>query len=69
MQCRWDMAWAGRCKKETTNGDFCEKHQDNCCVCKEKKATRDCDYASQFVCGVPLCDGCQHEHGRYGYGF
>jgi hypothetical protein len=61
-KCKYDLAWIGPCGKPC-DGDFCEKHEHGkCCVCKERPATRECDFASSLVCGAPLCDTCEHNH-------
>ena len=59
-QCRWNIAWVGRCKSPAMNGsDCCEKHQKVCCSCGAP-ATRECEETGQFVCGASLCDDCRH---------
>lgn len=63
LRCKYNLAWQGRCKKEALEGsEYCEDHKGIlCCVCKEQ-ANRECDYAGQFVCGVPLCENCEDWH-------
>lgn len=63
--CLFDKAWIGPCKKPTKEGfKFCDDHlKEKCFKCK-KQATKECDFAGQFVCGMPTCDKCRHEH-RY----
>lgn len=56
--CKFDLAWRGPCKAPC-DGDVCEQHAKvKCCVCGAQ-ATNECDHTGQFVCGSPLCDGCE----------
>lgn len=58
-QCKFVIAWVGRCNADTSQGDFCDAHlQKKCCVCGNQ-ATKECSHAGQFVCGAPLCDSCE----------
>ena len=61
MQCDFDCGYAGRCKSEATQNGRCEMHaNEKCCSCG-KPATRECTHTgTQFVCGYPLCDDCEH---------
>jgi hypothetical protein len=59
-KCIFDVAWCGRCTAEATEGQFCDKHKVLICVVCGKQATKECDYAGQFVCGAPLCDECTY---------
>lgn len=62
--CGFDAAWVGICKStDIDDTGQCKKHQDRCCMCGEL-ATKSCSHTSQFVCGAPLCDDCEHEHKR-----
>lgn len=57
--CKFDIAWVGKCKDQP-NDDLCNKHLGmKCCSCGEQ-ATGECGETSQFVCGAPLCDDCEH---------
>lgn len=59
--CNYDLAWVGKCGKETTDG-YCEEHKViKCCKCG-KQAVKQCEHASQLVCGAPLCGDCKHDH-------
>jgi len=58
--CIFNVAWCGRCAAEATDGRFCAKHKAEVCVVCGAQATKECDYAGQFVCGSPLCDGCTY---------
>lgn len=71
-KCQFDEAWRGKCNAPAT-GQFCATHAAvKCCVCGEH-ATHTCDHTGQFVCGAPLCDGCQghtdHSQPSGGWGF
>lgn len=60
-KCQYEKSWIGKCGKEAVNG-FCEEHSKvKCCKCG-KKATKECEHTSQFVCGAPLCKDCDHGH-------
>lgn len=53
QSCKFDLAWIGPCKKETS-GRFCDDHAKEKCWCGEQ-AVRQCDVAGSFVCGSPIC--------------
>lgn len=59
--CTFHKAWIGLCGKPADDSGYCEKHRGiKCCSCGEQ-ATRECDQTGiQFVCGYPLCAGCNH---------
>ena len=59
MKCKWNEAWIGTCGKECDESGFCEDHKKTCCSCGSP-ATHSCEETGQFVCGFPLCDGCEH---------
>jgi hypothetical protein len=60
-QCIFDIAWAGqRCNNLAEQGSFCQKHSESKCYNCHKQATRECDFAGQFVCGTLLCFTCHH---------
>jgi len=59
-QCKFIKAWVGQCKEEATETGFCEKHSKEICVSCRTQATHECDETGQFVCGVSLCDDCEH---------
>src|SRR5690606_685190 len=53
--CKFNIAWVGKCNEKTQN-DYCKKHsQMKCSVCGEQ-ATHDCYETGFLVCGSPLCD-------------
>lgn len=64
-------AWSHRdvreCKSPATHGDMCAIHATVSCQCCNAQATHECPECLQFVCGAPLCDGCQHKPGGYSY--
>lgn len=70
--CGFNKAWIGACQHTVEKkGDKCPEHAPmKCCSCGEP-ATRDCGHTGiQFVCGAPLCDGCDHgapEKGKEGW--
>lgn len=55
-QCGFGIAWVGPCDNEKP----CEKHRDLKCDSCGQPATHQCDQTGQFVCGVNLCDWCEH---------
>ena len=58
--CKWNMAWVGRCKNPAIEGSgFCKDHQRQCSSCGVP-ATHECDETGKCVCGYPLCDDCEH---------
>jgi hypothetical protein len=58
-KCKFNKAWVGPCDKEA-DGDYCEEHAKiKCCSCGTQ-ATKECSETSQFVCGFPLCNDCEH---------
>lgn len=59
MNCKFDISWVGTCKNPATDTGFCEEHSKVKCSVDGKQATHDCDHTGQFVCGSPLCDGCE----------
>ena len=60
--CVFDLAWVGPCGREA-RGDppICSAHRAEKCWCGAQ-AVRQCDIASSFVCGYPLCaeHGCKN---------
>jgi len=61
MKCKFVKAWIGECGVED-----CKEHADiKCCVCGAT-ATHTCDATGGFVCGAPLCDGCEHKLDKEG---
>ena len=59
-QCKFQLAWIGRCKEPAVENGMCEKHKDlKCCSCG-KPATHQCAETGQLVCGADLCDNCEH---------
>lgn len=54
--CNFSKAWVGNCKNEKP----CKEHAEIKCGCCGGPATKECDETGQFVCGVPLCDNCEH---------
>ncbi len=59
-QCKFILAWAGRCKKESNESGYCAEHEKEICCSCGKKATRQCAETMGLVCGAPLCDECEH---------
>ena len=59
-QCLFNEAWVGRCKNEIVENGYCKKHKDLYCVSCGEKATHSCSETMGLVCGVPLCDNCEH---------
>ncbi len=58
-QCKFDIAWVGRCNADADESGLCEKHRGvKCSSCKDGQATSECCHTGQFVCGAPLCDNC-----------
>lgn len=58
-ECKYYPCYCDQCKATTDPGEeFCEKHIDIMCVSCGAKATSECDYTGQLVCGAPLCDDC-----------
>jgi len=58
--CKYGLAWIGRCRKEAVDGDYCEDHKDIMCCSCGAKATHQCAETMGLVCGAPLCDDCEH---------
>ena len=59
-QCKFDIAWVGRCEKEAIENGYCEEHKDWHCINCGEKATHSCHETFGLVCGAPLCDNCEH---------
>lgn len=55
--CGFSKAWIGKCNNK--KGKCIEHDGLKCSSCGES-ATRSCPETGQFVCGVPLCDNCEH---------
>lgn len=67
-QCKFIDGWRGQCENEAEPGDeYCIIHKDKkCCVCGEQ-ATHSCEETmGGFVCGMPLCNNCEHEYDENG---
>ena len=64
--CGFVVAWVGACKNKKP---CTAKHANAKCAVCGLKATRECDLATQFICGVPLCAMCvpHTEEGKYGH--
>lgn len=63
-KCKYDLAWRGPCNKSTeyyVNSDFCQDHIYIKCSSCGGRSTHQCSETMQFVCGMPLCDNCEHE--------
>lgn len=60
MACRFEKAWVGPCKKLSI-GEFCEDHLGKTCSSCGAQATGECNETMGLVCGMPLCDDCEHE--------
>lgn len=52
------------CGDPTVEGTrFCQAHIDQWCIDCGRHATHDCDgFNGGYICGLPLCDKCQHTH-------
>ena len=63
MSCIFSNCWVGPCRKETVgDSEFCQEHEKDVCGSCGKKATQSCgETMGPLVCGVPLCDQCEHE--------
>ena len=59
-ECGFDEAWRGKCKEPAEEGCRCDKHKDEVCASCGTPATHSCYETGQFVCGVSLCDDCEH---------
>jgi hypothetical protein len=59
-RCTFDKAWIGPCGEPVTDRGMCAKHAPLLCVSCGAPATLSCDFDGQFVCGSPLCSGCEH---------
>ena len=60
-KCKFVKAWIGDCGENADESGYCPNHEAmKCCSCKSQ-ATHECDMTgTQFVCGSPLCDDCEH---------
>ena len=65
QQCRYVIAYQGRCGRVQI-GEYCDEHEGRKCVICGHQATHECAYAGQFVCGMLLCEHAKfqgkHEH-------
>lgn len=59
-KCTFGLAWIGPCNKELDAHKFCSEHQDKKCSSCGEPATRECSETMGLVCGVYLCDNCEH---------
>jgi hypothetical protein len=59
VECGYDKAYVGKCKNMAGAKHSCVKHEQIHCGCCGKKASHECSYSGQFVCGAPLCDDCE----------
>jgi hypothetical protein len=69
-RCAWrGNAWRtdDGCKDAAKVGRLCEKHAAVKCAGCNGPATHECGECLQFVCGAPLCDGCDHDRSEYCY--
>lgn len=61
-QCKFELAWTGRCKMRADKSGYCDKHKTMKCRCRAQ-ATHECEHTcGQFVCRTPLCSNCKHNH-------
>lgn len=58
--CKYHLAHHKLCGKETDGGKLCDHHLQVRCVSCHAQATRNCTYEGQTICGVALCDDCEH---------
>lgn len=56
--CQFTQAWIGKCN--TPGEPYCEEHSVMKCGCCGEQATHDCPETMGLVCGVYLCDNCEH---------
>ena len=60
MECKFNIAWIGKCEQTADDSGYCEEHKkEKCCSCGSQ-ATHTCYETAGFVCGVPLCNDCEH---------
>ena len=57
MKCSFVLAWRGPCGSDLP----CRDHADVLCDSCGQPATHECEETFGFVCGVPLCDECEHK--------
>lgn len=62
--CKFIRAWIGPCNKET-EGKFCEEHDALRCSGCGVPAVKECSDTSTVICGVPLCNDCEHKYENY----
>lgn len=63
--CQYRGAYTTKpCGDPTVEGTrFCQAHIDQWCIDCGRHATHDCDgFNGGYICGLPLCDKCQHTH-------
>lgn len=63
-KCLYDVAWVGKCKKETVDGsNYCAEHDNKKCRLCGKQAHLSCASTMMgFVCGLTLCNDCEQDH-------
>lgn len=67
-ECKFTIDWVGKCGKETVeNTEYCEEYLGVECECCGEQATHLCPETLSLVCGVPLCDNCEHEYRENGH--
>lgn len=65
-RCAYEL-YNGPCRELCDSSRRCGKHTGIvCCRCGEPAAGA-CDFEGQFVCGYPLCNGCEHDDGGGGH--
>lgn len=57
--CHYTPTYSGRCDAIAGESGFCKRHEGKTCTVCEAQATHECNHTGQFVCGAPLCDGCE----------
>lgn len=58
-KCEFVRAYIGACGGPVHTGRFCAHHIGTKCAACGGQATNECCHTGQFVCGAPLCDGCE----------
>lgn len=67
-KCKYNKAWVGECGNKTTFlSNYCNTHKNTKCKSCGNHATHECTATFSFVCGVPLCDECEHVSHEKGF--
>ncbi len=57
--CPYHPAYSGRCNAPKGESGFCRHHAGKACTVCGEQALHECNHTGQFVCGAPLCAGCE----------